>query len=88
MFFLQVCSAAADTISKSKPAQPILLKHLTADALASALKLATTDKGMKERAGALAQMIRGEDGVARAVAEFDRHFDLNSEPKQEYASSR
>jgi UDP:flavonoid glycosyltransferase YjiC (YdhE family) len=64
--------------------RPILSKRLTADALASALKLVTTDQTMQGNAAALGQIIRGEDGVARAVAAFERYFNLNSKPKQAY----
>ena len=34
----------------------------------------TTDPGMSERAAALGRRIRSEDGVARAVATFERHM--------------
>jgi len=53
---------------------PILRKHLDADNLAAALRLATTDTGMRDRAAALGERIRSEDGVARAVSTFQRHM--------------
>ena len=42
--------------------------------LATALRVATTDPGMRRRCAALGERIRAEDGVARAVATFERHF--------------
>jgi UDP:flavonoid glycosyltransferase YjiC (YdhE family) len=53
---------------------PILRKHLTAEALAGAIKEATNDSGMRDRAAALGARIRAENGVARAVDTFQRHF--------------
>ncbi|MEO8592223.1 MAG: glycosyltransferase [Candidatus Solibacter sp.] len=54
--------------------RPILRKELDASALASAIELAATDDGMRHRAAALAQSIRSEDGVARAVAAFEQQY--------------
>ena len=54
--------------------QPIPRKRLKADTLAGALRLATTDPNMRERAAALGERIRAEDGVARAVGTFGRHM--------------
>ena len=54
--------------------RPILRKSLKADALAAALRVATSDPGMRDRAAKLGQRIRAEDGVARAVATFNRHL--------------
>jgi UDP:flavonoid glycosyltransferase YjiC (YdhE family) len=54
--------------------KPILRKVLSADKLAEALRQTTTDPGMSERAAALGRRIRSEDGVARAVATFQRHM--------------
>ncbi len=54
--------------------RPILRKDLDAGKLAAALRLATADTGMRERAVALSQRIRAEDGVSRAVATFNRHM--------------
>ena len=54
--------------------RPIPRKRLEAETLAAALRLATGDAGMRERAAALSRRIRAEDGVARAVASFERHM--------------
>jgi UDP:flavonoid glycosyltransferase YjiC (YdhE family) len=54
--------------------RPILRSELTVDALADAIRTATTDGGIRQRAAALSQRIRAEDGVARAVATFERHL--------------
>jgi UDP:flavonoid glycosyltransferase YjiC (YdhE family) len=54
--------------------QPIPRKRLEADALAAALRLATTDPAMRCRAAALGERIRAENGIARAVDAFERHF--------------
>jgi sterol 3beta-glucosyltransferase len=54
--------------------RPIPRKRLEADALAAALQLATTDPDMQDSAAALGKCIRAEDGVARAVATFERHM--------------
>jgi UDP:flavonoid glycosyltransferase YjiC (YdhE family) len=48
--------------------------RLNADALATALRVATTDPRMRRRAAELGARIRAEDGVGRAVAAFERHF--------------
>jgi sterol 3beta-glucosyltransferase len=47
---------------------PIAASALTADALAAALRQLTTDGGMRARAVAVGEVLRSEDGVARAVA--------------------
>ncbi|MGH7046876.1 MAG: glycosyltransferase [Stellaceae bacterium] len=54
--------------------RPIPRKHLDADALATALRIAVADPGMRDRAAELGTRIRAENGVARAVAAFERHF--------------
>jgi UDP:flavonoid glycosyltransferase YjiC (YdhE family) len=54
--------------------EPILRSRLTADALTEAIRTVTTDGGMRQRAEALSRRIRAEDGVARAVATFERHL--------------
>lgn len=46
---------------------PIPQKHLTAERLAAAIRLATSDRAMRERARAVGQTLREEDGVAQAV---------------------
>ena len=55
--------------------RPIARNRLDAEALATALRVATTDPGMRRRGAALAEQIRGEDGVARAVEVFQERFD-------------
>jgi sterol 3beta-glucosyltransferase len=52
---------------------PIHRKRLSVERLAHAIRIATTDAGMRARAGALAERIQSEDGVARAVEAFERH---------------
>lgn len=47
--------------------QPIPRKHLTADRLAQAIKMAVTDRTMQQRAADLGAKIRSEDGIARAI---------------------
>lgn len=54
--------------------RPIPRKRLEAETLAAALRLATTNHEMRDRAAALGKQIRAENGVARAVAIFDRHL--------------
>ena len=54
--------------------RPIRRKRLDSDTLAGALRVATRDPEMKRRAAALGVRIRAEDGVARAVAAFERHL--------------
>jgi UDP:flavonoid glycosyltransferase YjiC (YdhE family) len=46
---------------------PLGRKTLTAARLAGAIDRAISDKGLRERAAAIGEQIRGEDGVARAV---------------------
>jgi len=47
--------------------RPIQRKRLTADNLAAAIQVATTDAAMRQRAADLGARLRAEDGVARAV---------------------
>lgn len=47
--------------------QPIPRNHLTAEKLASAIREATSDSVMRERAAALGAQIRAEDGIGEAV---------------------
>jgi sterol 3beta-glucosyltransferase len=54
--------------------RPIPRKHLDASTLAAALRLATSDVGMRERAANVGKLIGAEDGVARAVEVFERHM--------------
>jgi sterol 3beta-glucosyltransferase len=51
---------------------PIPRRRLSVQRLEEAISVAATDRALRGRAGALAQGIRGEDGVARAVAAFER----------------
>jgi sterol 3beta-glucosyltransferase len=46
---------------------PLPRKHLTADRLATAIRLATTDHRMHERATVMAQKVRAEEGLTQAV---------------------
>ena len=61
--------------------RPIPRKHLCAESLAAALRVAAGDAGMRERAAALGKQIRQEDGVARAVSTFNRHMNIRSKAK-------
>lgn len=54
---------------------PIPRKRLTASNLADALRAATSDAGMRERAAHLGAVIRREDGVTNAVRHLDRLLD-------------
>lgn len=58
--------------------RPIPRKRLETNSLAAALRIATSDAGMRERAAKLAERIAVEDGVARAVATFQRHMNTTS----------
>ncbi|MGK7903713.1 MAG: glycosyltransferase [Hormoscilla sp.] len=49
-------------------------KDLTAEKLVAAIRTATGDEDMKDRARVLGEKIRSEDGVARAVEIFHRHL--------------
>ncbi len=51
--------------------EPIARKKLTAGGLAAALRQATTDLALRQRAAALGAAIRREDGIGRAVAVID-----------------
>ncbi|HUI72241.1 MAG TPA: glycosyltransferase [Spirochaetia bacterium] len=50
--------------------RPIPFRELTARRLAEAIRLATTDEGIRQRAAALGERIRAEDGVGVAVEIF------------------
>jgi UDP:flavonoid glycosyltransferase YjiC (YdhE family) len=60
--------------------RPVLRKHLEVDGLAAALRAAPA---MKERAAAIGERIRTENGVACAVDKFQSHF----KQKVEHAAS-
>lgn len=49
-------------------ARPIPLRKLAVERLATAIRRATNDQGMRERAAALGHRIRQEEGVGQAVA--------------------
>ncbi|MCG8346219.1 MAG: glycosyltransferase [Chloroflexales bacterium] len=53
--------------------QPIPQQKLTADRLALAMKQATTDAAMQQRASRLGEQIRAENGIRRAVAYIEQH---------------
>ena len=52
---------------------PIPRKRLSVERLAEAIRAATADKQMRDRAATLGRSIRAEDGVSRAVEAFHRH---------------
>lgn len=56
--------------------RPIAQKRLTADALASAITQAVSDRAMIESAAVLGERIRAEDGVARAVQIVQEYLDI------------
>jgi sterol 3beta-glucosyltransferase len=49
-----------------------MLRDLTAEKLADAINTALNNSDMKERAAALGEKIRAEDGVGRAVEFINR----------------
>lgn len=53
--------------------KPVLQKELTVRRLADAITQATTDEEMQQRAAALGEKIRPEDGVAKAVEIVSRY---------------
>ena len=54
--------------------RPIPAAKLTADGLARAIRQATGEPAMRERAAALGAKIRAEDGVGTAVALIEKHL--------------
>ncbi len=50
--------------------QPIPRRRLAAERLAAAIRQAVDDPALRERAAAVGNQVRGEDGVARAVEAF------------------
>jgi sterol 3beta-glucosyltransferase len=54
--------------------KPIPRKRLSVERLAAAISAATSDPGMRRRAAALGVGVRAEDGLAQAVAVFDRYM--------------
>jgi sterol 3beta-glucosyltransferase len=53
---------------------PIPRRKLTLERLAAAITTATSDEQMRQRAAALGEKIRAEDGRARAAEIFESHF--------------
>ena len=56
--------------------RPIPRNRLTVKRLASALRVAVEDEGLRKRAAELGRAIREEDGVAQAVKIIHRHFGM------------
>jgi UDP:flavonoid glycosyltransferase YjiC (YdhE family) len=56
--------------------QPIPRRQLTAERLADAITMAVTDEKMRRRATELGEIIRAEDGVARAVEVINSHISV------------
>lgn len=61
---------------------PIPRRRLTVDRLVHAMRVAVTDEPMRERAAALGQTIRTEDGVGNAVRIFNQIVDDSSIHKE------
>lgn len=57
---------------------PIPRKKLSAEGLADAITEAVSDSAMRQRAKALAEKIRGEDGVGNAVALIDQFMNART----------
>lgn len=53
---------------------PIPRTKLTADRLASAIRIAVTDTDMRQRTGSFGAAIRAENGIGNAVGVVNRHF--------------
>ncbi|MCU0475523.1 MAG: hypothetical protein MUC99_05335 [Anaerolineae bacterium] len=51
---------------------PIPRKRLTSDKLAASIRQMTSDTAMRQRAHALGERIRAEDGIGQAVALIER----------------
>ncbi len=54
--------------------QPISRKRLTAERLAEAIRIATGDEALRQRADELGRTIRAEDGIAKAVELIEHYF--------------
>jgi UDP:flavonoid glycosyltransferase YjiC (YdhE family) len=67
---------------------PIPRKRVDAVSLAEAIRIATSDRDMRTRAGALGTLIRAQDGVARAVATFERHLGRGQDTNQQQWAGR
>ena len=53
--------------------KPIPRRGLSVDRLAESIRIAVSDTVMQERAASLGQLIRAENGIARAVAVIEQH---------------
>ncbi len=58
--------------------QPILRQELTAEKLTAAIKIATSDEAMKEKARILGQKISAENGVKQAVEIIHSHLSTHN----------
>ncbi|MGB3510902.1 MAG: hypothetical protein WBA93_17060 [Microcoleaceae cyanobacterium] len=58
--------------------QPIPRQKLTAEKLAAAIKIATSDETMKERSRILGQKITAENGVKKAVEIINSHLSAHN----------
>jgi sterol 3beta-glucosyltransferase len=54
--------------------EPVRAKRLKVNKLSEAIQMAATDPGMKQRAGAIGQAIRAEDGVGNAVKTVQQYL--------------
>jgi UDP:flavonoid glycosyltransferase YjiC (YdhE family) len=54
--------------------RPIPRRRLSGQTLADAIRIATSDPEMRRRAVSIGERINAEDGVAQAVAAFERHM--------------
>jgi sterol 3beta-glucosyltransferase len=66
--------------------KPIPQKQLTAETLATAIQTAVSDARMVERAAALGEKIRAEDGVARAVEIIEATLNPNRSGNEKVAA--
>jgi UDP:flavonoid glycosyltransferase YjiC (YdhE family) len=53
---------------------PIPYKSLTVQRLAEAIHIATSDQALRQRAAALGEQLRSEDGVAQAVKIVEQYL--------------
>ncbi|RCX08076.1 UDP:flavonoid glycosyltransferase YjiC (YdhE family) [Anaerobacterium chartisolvens] len=58
--------------------EPISYKKLTAEKLAEAITAAVTDEEMKTRAAKIGELVRAEDGVAKAIGIIDSIVGMNT----------
>jgi sterol 3beta-glucosyltransferase len=57
---------------------PIPRKHMTVERLATAIRRAVTDAGLRDRAARLGTAIQREHGVTEAVEHFERSIERSS----------